>query len=52
VEGTSKKREDILTGRTRTNKLVLFTGTREIIGKMVQVKITRPQTWNLYGELI
>lgn len=52
VEGTSKKRKEILTGRTRTNKLVLFAGGKELIGELVTIKITRPQTWNLYGELI
>ncbi len=52
VEGTSKKEESFLTGRTRTNKLVLFPGEEKLIGELVTVRITRPQTWNLYGELV
>ncbi|NLP18316.1 MAG: tRNA (N6-isopentenyl adenosine(37)-C2)-methylthiotransferase MiaB [Firmicutes bacterium] len=52
VEGSSKRRKEILTGRTRTNKLVLFAGGEELKGELVTVRITRPQTWNLYGELI
>lgn len=52
VEGTSEKDENFLKGRTRTNKLVLFPGSEELVGQLVRVKITRPQTWNLYGELI
>ena len=38
--------------RTRTNKLVLFPGEEKLIGELVTVRITRPQTWNLYGELV
>lgn len=52
VEGTSKKEEKILTSRTRTNKLVLFPGEEDLMGELVTVRITRPQTWNLYGELV
>jgi tRNA-2-methylthio-N6-dimethylallyladenosine synthase len=52
VEGISDKDNDYLKGRTRTNKLVLFPGKKELVGQLVPVKITRPQTWNLYGDLI
>jgi len=52
VEGTSQKEGRFLTGRTRTNKLVLFPGAEELMGQLVTVRITRPQTWNLYGELV
>lgn len=51
VEGESKTNPDVLSARTRTNKLVLFTGPKELIGQFVQVKITEPQTWLLKGEL-
>lgn len=50
VEGESKNNPDILAGRTRTNKLVNFKGSKESIGQLVQVKITEPQTWVLKGE--
>lgn len=52
VEGESKNNPDILAGRTRTNKLVNFKGSKESIGQLVQVKITEPQTWTLKGEQV
>lgn len=53
VEGTSKNDENKLTGRTRTGKLVNFTGgDNSLTGKLVNVKITEPQTWTLLGELV
>jgi len=52
VEGESKNNPDVLSGRTRTNKLVNFKGSKEYIGKLVHVKITEPQTWTLKGEQV
>ena len=53
VEGYSKNDEARLTGRTRTGKLVNFTGGDiNLTGRLVNVKITEPQTWTLQGELI
>lgn len=52
VEGPSKNKEEILTGRTRTNKIVNFKGDRELIGKFVNVNITVPRSWTLEGELV
>ncbi len=51
VEGESKGNPEILTGRTRTNKLVHFKSSENLTGKLVQVKITETRTWNLIGEL-
>ena len=51
VEGESKNNPDVLSGRTRGNKLVHFVGPKDCIGKLVHVKITEPQTWALKGEL-
>jgi len=50
VEGTSKNDENKLMGRTRTGKLVNFEGLRENIGNLVKVKITKAQSFSLYGE--
>ncbi len=50
VEGTSKNDNSMLTGRTRTNKLVHFKGDRELIGEIVDVKINEAKTWSLTGE--
>ena len=53
VEGKSKTDENLLTGRTRQNKLVNFTGgSEDIIGQLVNVKITKPRSFSLQGELV
>jgi tRNA-2-methylthio-N6-dimethylallyladenosine synthase len=52
VEGESKNNPDVLSGRTRTNKMIHFVGPKDSVGKLVQVKITEPQTWVLKGELV
>lgn len=52
VEGESKKNSNILTGRTRTNRLVNFKGPKEAIGELVNVKITQAKTWSLDGEMV
>jgi tRNA-2-methylthio-N6-dimethylallyladenosine synthase len=52
VEGESKNNPDVLAGRTRTNKLVHFTGSKELIGKEVAVKVTEAQTWIIKGEIV
>ncbi|HQD70662.1 MAG: tRNA (N6-isopentenyl adenosine(37)-C2)-methylthiotransferase MiaB [Limnochordia bacterium] len=40
-----------LSGRTRTNKQVLFSGPSDLLGKLVQVKITEAKTWSLRGVM-
>lgn len=52
VEGPSKNDPAVWTGRTRTNKIVLFTHNDEQIGDFVTIKITHPQTWVLKGERV
>lgn len=52
VEGESKNNPDVLAGYTRKSKLVNFVGPKDIIGKLVQVKITEAKTWSLTGELV
>ncbi|CAN7527759.1 tRNA (N6-isopentenyl adenosine(37)-C2)-methylthiotransferase MiaB [Paenibacillus sp. LjRoot56] len=52
VEGESKNNTDVLAGRTRTNKLIHFTGNPSLIGQMVHVKVTHAQTWILKGEIV
>lgn len=52
VEGTSKTSEQVLTGRTRTNKIVNFPGEMKLSGELVQVKIIKAKTWHLEGERI
>lgn len=52
VEGESKKNPDVLTGRTRTNRLVNFKGPKSAIGEIVYVKVTEAKTWTLNGEMV
>ena len=53
VEGSSKKVDNILTGKTRQNKTVNFTGgDSSLVGKLVDVLITDPRSFSLNGELV
>lgn len=52
VEGCSKNDDTKLTGRTRNGKLVNFVGNVDNIGKLVNVKVTKAQSFSLYGEEI
>ncbi|KXG76862.1 tRNA (N6-isopentenyl adenosine(37)-C2)-methylthiotransferase MiaB [Thermotalea metallivorans] len=52
VEGESKTDSSKLMGRTRTNKLVNFSGPKDTIGQLVQVRITEPKTFSLNGIYI
>lgn len=51
VEGHSKNNKNMLMGRTRTNKIVVFDGADSLIGKLVDVCIKRVTTYTLYGEI-
>ena len=51
VEGPSDK-NDMLMGYTDTNKLVNLKGPNDIIGQIVDVKITNIKTWSLDGEYV
>ena len=52
VEGKSKTDDNRYTGRTRQNKLVNFEcDNDEIIGKLVNVKITESKTFSLNGVI-
>jgi tRNA-2-methylthio-N6-dimethylallyladenosine synthase len=52
VEGESKTDSTKLTGRTRQNKLVNFEGSKDLIGKLVDVKITEVKTFSLNGIVV
>lgn len=51
VEGISTKDESNLAGRTESTKLVNFPGGEDLIGQIVEVKITEGKQFNLKGEL-
>ena len=52
VEGSSKNNEEMLTGRTDSNKVVIFAGDRNLIGTMIPVKIISEHMWYLKGEIV
>jgi tRNA-2-methylthio-N6-dimethylallyladenosine synthase len=52
VEGPSKNNPAILMGRTSQSHTVNFPGEASWIGETIQVKITRPKLFSLYGERI
>ena len=50
VEGTSKNNEKMLTGRTDSNKVVIFEGDKSLINQMIDLKIVSEHMWYLKGE--
>ena len=51
--GKKSKRniENQFSGRTETNKTVVFTSKQDLLGELVKVKIVKSTAWTLYGEL-
>ena len=53
IEGKSKNNDEMLEGRTDTNKVVIFKPTEEYKeGDIVSVKITESHRWYLKGKII
>ncbi|MFS0875454.1 tRNA (N6-isopentenyl adenosine(37)-C2)-methylthiotransferase MiaB [Solibacillus isronensis] len=52
VEGSSKRRDDVLAGYTRKNRLVNFKADPKYIGKLVNVKILEAKSYSLMGEFV
>lgn len=52
VEGESKTNSDILTGRTRSYKIVNFEGDKSLIGTEVDIEITSEHVWYLKGNVV
>lgn len=50
VEQVSKKNKSDLSGKTRDNKITVFPGEKNLIGKFVKVKITDATGWTLKGK--
>jgi len=48
-EGPSKTNRERLTGRTRTNKIVVFEGDEKLLGELVDVRIEQANGFSLYG---
>ena len=51
VEGYSKNNKELLTARTDTNKVVVFKGEENLIGKVITLKIISEHKWYLKGEV-
>ena len=52
VEGKSKNNEAMLTGRTDSNKVVVFRGNDALIDQIIDIKIVSEHMWYLKGEVI
>ena len=52
VEGTSKNNEKLLTGRTSTNKVVIFEGSKDLIHEIIDLKIISQHMLYLKGRRI
>jgi len=50
VEGVSKSNSNMLTGRTNSNKVVIFEGSKELIGQVINIKIISEHKWYLKGK--
>ena len=48
-EGPSKTNRSRLMGRTRTNKIVVFEGSDELVGEIVNVRVQQANGFSLYG---
>ena len=52
VEGPSKNNPELLTGRTDSNKVVIFEGSKELIDTIIDLKIISEHMWYLKGQII
>ena len=50
IEGESKNNKELLTGRTDSNKVVIFEGNKDLIGKMIDLQIVSEHLWYLKGN--
>lgn len=52
VEGESRNDPNFLSGRTDHNRILNFKGTKDLVGKTVQVRVTEGLLNSLRGELV
>jgi tRNA-2-methylthio-N6-dimethylallyladenosine synthase len=52
VEGTSKRSQEELCGRLRTNQVVNFSGPQELLGQLVKVRLTEAHPHSLRGTQV
>ena len=51
-DGPSKNNDNVFSGRSEGNKIVLFNGNADDVGRFVELKIARAETFALYGEKV
>lgn len=51
VDGFSKNNSNMLSGRTDSNKVVIFDGNENLINNIIEIKIVSEHMWYLKGEL-
>ena len=52
VDGKSKNNEGVYMSRTENNRIVHFECDKDYTGQFINIKITRADTFALYGEKI
>ena len=52
VEGKSKTNDQLYTGRSSQNKVVIFDADDSFVGKVVDVKIDSEHLWYLKGTIV
>lgn len=50
VEGESKNNKEMLTGRTDSNKVVIFKGNKDLINTVIDLKIVSEHMWYLKAQ--
>jgi len=52
IEGKSKNNEKMYTGRTSSNKVVVFEANSDDVGKIKKIKIIKNNLWYLTGQIL
>ncbi len=52
VDGTSRRDTTVWKGKTEGNKTILFRDSRDILGRIMSVRVVRADSWTLHGEVV
>jgi len=52
IDGTSRRDDRIWKGKTEGNKTVLIRDDRDLLGRIVPVRVTLADSWTLHGEAL
>ena len=52
VDDAAPRGEGYLQGRTPQDKVVIFEGSKRLLGEFVKVRITQAEAWCLHGEVV